>query len=217
MYFSGHPDQQVQWPISTLQQANQLGENIHMIMATSQPNVAVSIVEKEIKTVLQDLYSIAPDDRRAIYMENMEEELKEFNLLVAGLTALIWLIGLGTLISGAVGVSNIMLVTVRERTKEIGIRRAIGASPWVIMKQILAESTLLTLLSGVLGIVAAVGVLRVAEMALKDNEMFSQNIQISFSIAIGGLLILLIVGLLAGILPVRRALAIKPIEALNEE
>jgi putative ABC transport system permease protein len=150
-------------------------------------------------------------------MENMEEELKEFNLLVAGLTALIWLIGLGTLISGAVGVSNIMLVTVRERTKEIGIRRAIGASPWVIMKQILAESTLLTLLSGVLGIVAAVGVLRVAEMALKDNEMFSQNIQISFSIAIGGLLILLIVGLLAGILPARRALAIKPIEALNEE
>ena len=147
----------------------------------------------------------------------MEEELKEFNLLVAGLTALIWLIGLGTLISGAVGVSNIMLVTVRERTKEIGIRRAIGASPWVIMKQILAESTLLTLLSGVLGIVAAVGVLRVAEMALKDNEMFSQNIQISFSIAIGGLLILLIVGLLAGILPARRALAIKPIEALNEE
>jgi putative ABC transport system permease protein len=133
------------------------------------------------------------------------------------LTALIWLIGLGTLISGAVGVSNIMLVTVRERTKEIGIRRAIGASPWVIMKQILAESTLLTLLSGVLGIVAAVGVLRVAEMALKDNEMFSQNIQISFSIAIGGLLILLIVGLLAGILPARRALAIKPIEALNEE
>ena len=150
-------------------------------------------------------------------MENMEEELKEFNLLVAGLTALIWLIGLGTLISGAVGVSNIMLVTVRERTKEIGIRRAIGASPWVILKQILAESTLLTLLSGILGIVAAVGVLRVAEMALKDNEMFSQNIQISFSIAIGGLLILLIVGLLAGILPARRALAIKPIEALNEE
>ena len=217
VYFSGHPDQQVQWPISTLQQANQLGENIHMIMATSQPNVAVSIVEKEIKTVLQDLYTIAPDDRRAIYTENMEEELKEFNLLVAGLTALIWLIGLGTLISGAVGVSNIMLVTVRERTKEIGIRRAIGASPWGIMKQILAESTLLTLLSGVLGIVAAVGVLRVAEMALKDNEMFSQNIQISFSIAIGGLLILLIVGLLAGILPARRALAIKPIEALNEE
>jgi putative ABC transport system permease protein len=148
---------------------------------------------------------------------NMEDMLKAFKYLVLGLTALIWLIGLGTLISGAVGVSNIMLVTVRERTKEIGIRRAIGASPWVIMKQILAESTLLTLLSGVLGIVAAVGVLRVAEMALKDNEMFSQNIQISFSIAIGGLLILLIVGLLAGILPARRALAIKPIEALNEE
>lgn len=213
----GYPDQQVLWPISTLQQARQLGDNVHLIMATAQRNVQVSIVEEELKTILKELSTIAPDDQRAMYTMNMEDMLKAFKYLVLGLTALIWLIGLGTLISGAVGVSNIMLVTVRERTKEIGIRRAIGASPWVILKQILAESTLLTLLSGILGIVAAVGVLRVAEMALKDNEMFSQNIQISFSIAIGGLLILLIVGLLAGILPARRALAIKPIEALNEE
>lgn len=217
VYISGHPDQQVQWPISTLQQANQLGENIHLIMATAQPHVAVSVVENELKTVLKELYSIAPDDRRAMYTENMEEDLKELNLLIGGLTALIWLIGLGTLISGAVGVSNIMLVTVRERTKEIGIRRAIGASPWVITKQILAESTLLTLLAGLLGIVAAVGVLQVAQQLLQSNEMFSQDMQISFGIAIGGLVILLVIGLLAGLLPARRALAIKPIEALNEE
>jgi putative ABC transport system permease protein len=110
-----------------------------------------------------------------------------------------------------------MLVTVRERTKEIGIRRAIGASPWVITKQILAESTLLTLLAGLLGIVAAVGVLQVAQQLLQSNEMFSQDMQISFGIAIGGLVILLVIGLLAGLLPARRALAIKPIEALNEE
>ena len=110
-----------------------------------------------------------------------------------------------------------MLVTVRERTKEIGIRRAIGASPWVITKQILAESTLLTLLAGLLGIVAAVGVLQVAQQLLQSNEMFSQDMQISFGIAIGGLVILLVIGLFAGLLPARRALAIKPIEALNEE
>jgi putative ABC transport system permease protein len=152
-----------------------------------------------------------------MYTLNMEETLKAFKYLVVGLSALIWLIGLGTLISGAVGVSNIMLVTVRERTKEIGIRRAIGASPWVITKQILAESTLLTLLAGLLGIVAAVGVLQIAQQLLQGNEMFSQDMQISFGIAIGGLAILLVIGLLAGLLPARRALAIKPIEALNEE
>ena len=214
---NGRPDQQVFWPISTLQQAYQLGENIHLIMATAQPNVAVSIVEEELKTILKELYTIAPDDNRAMYTMNMEETLKAFKYLVVGLSALIWLIGLGTLISGAVGVSNIMLVTVRERTKEIGIRRAIGASPWVITKQILAESTLLTLLAGLLGIVAAVGVLQVAQQLLQSNEMFSQDMQISFGIAIGGLVILLVIGLLAGLLPTRRALAIKPIEALNEE
>ena len=213
----GHPDQQVFWPISTLQQARQLGENIHLVMATAQPNVEVSVVEEELKTIIKELYTIAPDDNRAMYTMNMEEMLKAFKYLVVGLSALIWLIGLGTLISGAVGVSNIMLVTVRERTKEIGIRRAIGASPWVIMKQILAESTLLTLLAGLLGIVAAVGVLQVAQQLLQGNEMFSQNMQISFGIAIGGLAILLVIGLLAGLLPARRALAIKPIEALNEE
>ena len=214
---NGRPDQQVFWPISTLQQAYQLGENIHLIMATAQPNVAVSIVEEELKTILKELYTIAPDDNRAMYTVNMEETLKAFKYLVVGLSALIWLIGLGTLISGAVGVSNIMLVTVRERTKEIGIRRAIGASPWVITKQILAESTLLTLLAGLLGIVAAVGVLQIAQQLLQGNEMFSQDMQISFGIAIGGLVILLVIGLLAGLLPARRALAIKPIEALNEE
>ena len=186
-------------------------------MATAQPDVAVSMVEEELKTIIKELYSIAPNDNRAIYTQNMEEMLKAFKYLVMGLSALIWLIGLGTLISGAVGVSNIMLVTVRERTKEIGIRRAIGASPWVITKQILAESTLLTLLAGLLGIVAAVGVLQVAQQLLQSNEMFSQDMQISFGIAIGGLVILLVIGLLAGLLPARRALAIKPIEALNEE
>ena len=213
----GHPDQQLLWPISTQQQAYQLGENIHLIMATAQPDVAVSMVEEELKTIIKELYSIAPDDNRAMYTQNMEEMLKAFKYLVMGLSALIWLIGLGTLISGAVGVSNIMLVTVRERTKEIGIRRAIGASPWVITKQILAESTLLTLLAGLLGIVAGVGVLQLAQQLLQGNEMFSQDMQISFGVAVGGLAILLVIGLLAGLLPARRALAIKPIEALNEE
>ena len=147
---------------------------------------------------------------------NMEEQFKSVNYLMLGLTLLIWLVGIGTLISGAVGVSNIMLVTVRERTKEIGIRRALGASPRIIVRQILAESTLLTFLAGVLGIVAGVGVVQLAGMLLKDNEMFG-TMQVSFSVAVCALILLILIGLLAGLLPASRALSSKPIEALSEE
>ena len=147
---------------------------------------------------------------------NIEEQFKSLNYLMLGLTLLIWLVGIGTLISGAVGVSNIMLVTVRERTKEIGIRRALGASPRVIVRQILAESTLLTFLAGVLGIVAGVGVVQLAGMLLKNNEMFG-TMQVSFSVAVCALILLILIGLLAGLLPASRALSIKPIEALSEE
>ncbi len=216
IYIGGHPDEQVVLPLTTLQQVYNFGENIDMIMATAKPNTPVSLVEDEIKSTLKQLHSVAPDDQRATWSMNMEEQFKSVNYLMLGLTLLIWLVGIGTLISGAVGVSNIMLVTVRERTKEIGIRRALGASPRVIVRQILAESTLLTFLAGVLGIVAGVGVVQLAGMLLKDNEMFG-TMQVSFLIAVCALILLILIGLLAGLLPASRALSIKPIEALSEE
>lgn len=216
IYIGGHPDEQVVLPLTTLQQVYNFGENIDMIMATAKPNTPVSLVEDEIKSTLKQLHSVAPDDQRATWSMNMEEQFKSVNYLMLGLTLLIWLVGIGTLISGAVGVSNIMLVTVRERTKEIGIRRALGASPRVIVCQILAESTLLTFLAGVLGIVAGVGVVQLAGMLLKDNEMFG-TMQVSFSVAVCALILLILIGLLAGLLPASRALSIKPIEALSEE
>ncbi len=216
MYIGGPPDELVVLPITTLQQTYHLGETIHMVMATAKPQATAAQVEDEIKSTLKQLHSIAPDDQRATWSVNMEEQFKANQSLMLGLTLLIWLVGIGTLISGAVGVSNIMLVTVRERTKEIGIRRALGASPRVIVRQILAESTLLTFLAGVLGIVAGVGVVQLADVLLKDNEMFG-TMQVSFSVAVGALILLILIGLLAGLLPASRALAIKPIEALSEE
>lgn len=216
VYIGGHPDEQVVLPLTTLQQVYNFGEDIDIIMATAKPNTPVSLAEDEIKSALKQLHSVAPDDQRATWSMNMEEQFKSINYLMLGLTLLIWLVGIGTLISGAVGVSNIMLVTVRERTKEIGIRRALGASPRVIVRQILAESTLLTFLAGVLGIVAGVGVVQLAGFLLKDNEMFG-TMQVSFSVAVGALILLILIGLLAGLLPASRALSIKPIEALSEE
>ncbi|HHU97520.1 MAG TPA: FtsX-like permease family protein, partial [Petrimonas sp.] len=124
---------------------------------------------------------------------------------------------LGTLLAGAIGVSNIMLVTVRERTKEIGIRRALGATPNNIIGQILSESIVLTVLAGIGGIMLGVGLLSAVGMALSQGDQFFKDPQISFSMAAGSLIILIVIGMLAGVIPAQRAMMIKPVEAIGEE
>lgn len=217
IYIGGDPDRMVQAPITTLQKAYNYGEVIHILMAVAKNGYQVKQIETGIKDVLRQRHQIAPDDEKALWSFNAEEEFRAMNYLRLGLTALIWLIGLGTLISGAVGVSNIMLVTVRERTREIGIRRALGASPWVIARQILCESTLLTSLAGLTGIMAGVGILALATPLLAASDTFLKDPQVSFSAAFACLIIIVTIGLLAGLLPALRALHIKPIEALSEE
>jgi putative ABC transport system permease protein len=140
-----------------------------------------------------------------------------FNYLGIGIASLIWLVGLGTLIAGAIGVSNIMLVTVRERTKEIGIRRAMGATPRDIIGQILSESVVLTVLAGLTGIVVGVGILRATGIVLSQGDQFFKDPQISFTMAVGSLIILIIIGTFAGYIPAQRAMLIKPVEAISEE
>ncbi|MCM1034328.1 MAG: ABC transporter permease [Paludibacter sp.] len=217
VYIGGHPDKQVQVPLTALQQAYNLGDVVHILLASTQPGVRVSQVEKGIKDVLRRQHQVAPDDERAMFSQNVEETFKAMNYLTIGLSALIWIIGLGTLFSGAVGVSNILLVTVRERTKEIGIRRAIGAPPSLIAIQILAESTLLTALAGTIGIVTGVGLLQLISPILDHSDVFIKDPQITFPIAVSALIIIIIIGIIAGLLPAMRALAVKPIEALSEE
>lgn len=217
MFIGGDPDKMVQAPVTTIQKAYNLGETVHILMAVAKPNVPVSEIEKDIKDVLKERHQIAPDDDKALWGFNAEEEMKALGYLTMGLTALIWLIGLGTLISGAIGVTNIMLVTVRERTKEIGIRRAIGASPWVIMRQIVAESLVLTAMAGLAGIMAGVGAVLLTGKILEHSDTFLKAPNVSFGVAVSCLVIIIIIGILAGLLPAIRALNIKPIEALSEE
>ena len=213
----GDTNEQIKIPFTTAQRTYGGNDVIHMLFGVAKPGEQAATVLTQMKDVLRSRHTIAPDDDRAFWGQDLGAEFRAVDMLIIGLTILVWFIGLGTLLSGAIGVSNIMLVTIRERTKEIGIRRAIGASPASIVGQILAESTFLTALSGVLGIVAGVGILQAVSPLLANNEMFTQGTQVSFSVAFGGLLILIAVGLLAGLLPAKRALAIKPIEALNEE
>ena len=200
-----------------MQQAFNQGNIIHFLATTAKPGVAVKSVEDKITEILKQQHQISPDDKEAVFTMNIEEEFKMFNYLGIGIAALIWIVGLGTLLAGAIGVSNIMLVTVRERTKEIGIRRALGATSNNIIGQILSESVVLTVLAGIGGIMLGVGLLSAVGVALNQGDQFFKDPQISFSMAVGSLIILIVIGMLAGVIPAQRAMVIKPIEAIAEE
>jgi putative ABC transport system permease protein len=133
-----------------------------------------------------------------------------------GINILVWMVGLGTLLAGTIGVSNIMMVTVKERTTEFGIRRAIGARPKDILQQVLSESMVLTTIAGMCGISFGVLVLQVLETAVNANGG-DTPFQISFGLAIGTCVVLITLGVLAGLAPAYRAMAIKPIEAIRDE
>lgn len=212
----GNSGELVTLPFTTFQQSFNIGNAIDMIAMTTHPGIPMSEVEEKTTKVLKSLHQIAPEDQTAIRSFNLEEQTKMFLYLIIGISTLIWIVGLGTLIAGGIGVSNIMLVTVRERTKEIGIKRALGATPRTITMQIVTESLVLTLIAGIFGILFGVAVLSIVGIFLQGNEMFV-NPQISFTIAISGLGVLAIMGLLAGYLPASKAMIIKPIEAIRNE
>ncbi|ULB34176.1 MULTISPECIES: ABC transporter permease [Proteiniphilum] len=213
----GNTAETVVLPFSTMQQAFNQGNIIHFLAATAKDGVPVKVVQNKILEILKQQHQIAPDDKDALFTMNIEEQFKMFNYLGIGIASLIWIVGLGTLFAGAVGVSNIMLVTVRERTKEIGIRRALGATPGNIIGQILSESVVLTVLAGILGIVVGVGLLRATGIVLSQGDQFFKDPQISFGMAVISLFILIVIGTMAGYVPAQRAMMIKPVEAISEE
>lgn len=213
---NGPSEKIITMPFTTMQQAYSFGKKVGLICATVKPGVTVSMVESRIKNLVKRNHFISPDDPQGVMIFNMEEMFKMIGGLFTGIRLLIWLVGLGTLLAGAIGVSNIMMVTVRERTMEIGIRRALGARPQQIMQQILSESMVLTSIAGLAGISFSVLVLQVAEVAVQSGGT-DAYFQVSFWMALGLTAILLTLGILAGLAPAYRAMAIKPIEAIRDE
>ncbi len=210
-------NQNIHLPFTTLQRLYNYGDKVFWYAMTSHKTTSVSKVAEEVMDVVKRRHSIAPDDDQAIGHFNVEEQFKKVQGLFTGINVLIWLVGIGTLLAGVIGVSNIMLVVVRERTKEIGIRRAIGAKPSKITSQILLESLVLTASAGWMGLSVGVGLVELIGKAMGEGAGFFYNPTVNFTVAITALIILILSGLLAGMLPARRALRIKPIEALRTE
>ncbi|MEG1546325.1 MAG: ABC transporter permease [Bacteroides sp.] len=218
MSIGGNAEETIVLPFTTMQNATHSGNIVHMIGMTGKPGTSITSIQEKIEKLLKEVHTIAPTDAQAFFSLNTEKLFKQFDNLFLGIHLLIWIVGLGTLFAGIIGVSNIMMVTVKERTGEIGIRRAIGARPVDIMRQILSESMVLTLVAGMAGICFAVLVLQVANVGISaSKDEIDAGFQISFGVAIGTGLILLTLGTLSGLAPAYRAMSIKPIEAIREE
>lgn len=216
MNIQGPASESVTLPFTTMQRAYNLGGQIDVVCFTVKHGIKVSDVQPDMEQIIKAAHYIAPNDKQAVMFLNAEAMFSIVNNLFTGINVLVWMVGLGTLLAGVIGVSNIMMVTVRERTTEIGIRRAIGARPKDIMQQILSESMVLTTLAGMCGISFAVLVLQTVEMAI-NSDSGNVRFQISFGLATGTCALLIALGMLAGLAPAYRAMAVKPIEAIRDE
>ena len=211
-------EQSITLPFTTMQKVFNIGNRVYFFAMTAKPDVSVKQVLEKAKALLLARHSCSPDDKEAIGTDDVEEQFKKISIMFTGIATLVWLVGIGTLLAGIIGISNIMLVVVKERTKEIGIQRAIGARPRIIISSIMLEAIVLTAIAGYFGLVCGVGLVELVSYAIppSPDSMFA-NPEVHFGTAIVALIILIISGALAGLIPAYRAVSIKPIDALRYE
>ena len=210
--------EQIYIPISTAQAAYGGGDRIHQLMFTVG-DASVEDSEKIAADVVSRLgarHNISPSDARAIRVRNNLERFAEIQQVFTWLSGFIWLVGIGTVTAGIVGVSNIMLISVQERTREIGLRKALGATPGVLIRQILREAVLLTAVSGYSGLLLGVAVVEGLRNFLPEND-YIRNPEIALMPALLTTVMLVLAGALAGYFPAQRAASIPPVEALRED
>ena len=203
-------------PFTTYQQLYNTGQEIGMMMVTGNKESDINQVELDLKLLIKNLHNIHPEDSRALNGFNLGKEFDKMNGFLTGMQFLTWFVGIATLIAGVFAIGNILLITVKERTKEIGIRRAIGATPIMIKRQIILEAVTLALVAGFLGIVGGGLVLMLIDKIWgQGEEAVLVNPSVSIPIVLVSVGILAVLGTLIGLIPATKATQVHPIEALN--
>ena len=214
-------EKQIYVPFTTFSQAFNRADNVGWMAITADNNNSITNLKDDIIDVMKVNHTIHPEDDRAIGNFDLFEKFQQVNGLFAALKAVAYFVGVLVLLSGIIGISNIMLIVVKERTKEIGIRRALGASPWAIRGQILLESVFLTIISGMAGIAVSTGIIVTVNKILdgmpENDDMMFANPSVDVTVVFTALIILISSGLLAGFIPAQTAIRTKPIEALRNE
>jgi putative ABC transport system permease protein len=207
-------------PLTTLQRTFNLMNRVGWYSVLIEDGTAASDVETAIKSLLMSRHEINPKDNRALGSWDSSREYKNLQGLFTGIRVFIWVVGIGTLLAGIVGVSNIMLIIVQERTREIGIRKALGATPFSIISMILQEAFFITALSGYLGVISGIMVMEGISVYVRKRAMditYFDAPEISLAVALSAMGLLVVAGTLAGLFPALKASKIHPVEALREE
>jgi putative ABC transport system permease protein len=205
-------------PMTVGQMVFDRGRNVHAISSTigdATPEQSLEI-EQGIRNRLAALHQFSPEDKRAVWINNTTDQFMQVLNVLNAISLFVWIIGIGTIVAGIVGIGNIMMIVVKERTREIGIRKALGATPLSVVSLIILEAIFITSIAGYMGLVAGVFTLEAVANAIEDPGIF-QNPEVSLTTASIATLVLIVAGTLAGLFPAMKAASISPIEALREE
>ncbi len=210
-------DSDIYIPFTTYQKLYNTGEDVGWLIIAAYDDADVVKVEENVKSILKTIHHVNPKDERAFGSFNLGEVFNRIKGFANGMTFLSLVVGIATILAGVIGIGNILLISVKERTKELGVRRALGATPREVRAQIILESVFLTMVAGIMGIILGAGVLSLINSFTKDIDFPYTNPTVPIPYVIGALLIMVVLGTLIGLIPAQRAVSIKPIDALREE
>lgn len=214
----GGPQIDFNVPYTTAQQLYNRGINVDLLTITGAANFDINQLDADIKLLLKNIHDIHPDDNRALNGFNLGDRFEQLTGFLTGMQFLTWFVGIATLIAGVFAIGGILLISVKERTKEIGIRRALGATPYLIKRQIIVEAVAISLISGFLGIISGGLILiLVNKFVAQGDDAFMRNPSVSIAMVFFALLIVTVLGTLIGLIPASKATSVKPIDALREE
>lgn len=214
----GGPPLETEIPFTTFQQIYNRGNDIDVLTITGDADYDINQLNIEAKLLLKNIHDIHPDDNRALNGFNLGDLFDRFIGFIIGMQFLTWFVGIATLIAGVFAIGGILLISVKERTKEIGIRRALGATPYLVKRQIIVEAVAISLISGFLGIISGGLILMlVNKIAGQGDDAIMRNPSVPIGMVFFALLIVIVLGTLIGLIPAFKATSVKPIDALREE